>query len=80
MNINFKYTAQDTLHQNYLAYMGFLVLTNKVREMMYHENFTAAMRYQISPNSFETSTLLYRLVIENIYGKKQSRYKHFFGK
>ena len=47
---------------------------------MYRENVLTAIKYMISPKAFETATVLDRLVVADIYGKKQSRYKHYFEK
>ena len=78
MNIYFEYTAWDTLQQNYLEEIGFSVLANKGIAMMYRANVPTLMRYQIFLKVFETATLMDRLVVAYIDGKKQSRYKHFF--
>ena len=80
MNIDFDYTARDKPQHNYLAELGYLVLTKKRGAMMYRENVPTVMRYQILPKAFETATLWDGLVVSDIYVKKQSRYKHFFGK
>ena len=80
MNIDFKYTARDTPQQNYLEELIFLVLENKGRSLVYCSNVPTAIRYHIFSKAFETATLLDGLVVSDINGKKQSRYKHLFGK
>lgn len=77
-DISFKYTARNTPQQNYLAELGFAVLANKGRAMMYRANVPKAMCYQIFPKAFETATLLDGLVTVNIDGKILTHYKHFF--
>ena len=52
LNIYFEYIARDTPQHNYLEEMGFLVLSNKGRAMMYRENVPTEMRYQIFPKVF----------------------------
>ena len=80
MNIYFKYTAQDTPQQNYLEELVFSVLANKGRSLIYCSNVPTAIRYHIFLKAFETATLLDGFVVADINGKKQSRYKHLFGK
>ena len=59
---------------------GLSAVSNKGKAILYSANVSTAIRYQILPKASETATLLDRLVVADIYGKKQSRYKHFFGK
>ena len=60
--------------------MGFSVITNKGREMIYSANAPTSMIYQIFQKAFETATLSDWLIVADIDGKKQYRYKFFSGK
>jgi len=80
MGLRFEYTARDTPQQNHLAELGFAVLANRGRAMMYRANVPKPMRYQIFPKAFETATLQDGLVVVEIDGKKATRYEHFAGK
>ena len=80
MRANKTSWAGTSLQHNYLAELGFSVLANKWIAIMCCANVPTAMRYHIFPKSFETSTLLEVLVVADIAGKKQSRYKYFFEK
>jgi hypothetical protein len=80
LNIDYEFTARDTPQQNHRAELGFAVLANRGRALMYHANLPMEIRYKLFKEAFQTATLLDALVVVEIEGEKKSRVEHWSGK
>ena len=80
LNITFEFTARDTPQQNHLAELGFAVLANRGRALMYRANVPLVIRYKVWREAFMTVTLLDGLTVIKLNDKLMSRYEHWCGK
>jgi hypothetical protein len=53
LNIKFEYTVANTPQQNQLAELGFDVLANRGRAMMFKANLHLEMRYRLFRKAFQ---------------------------
>lgn len=77
LNIEYEFTASDTPQQNHLAELGFAVLANRGRAMMYAANIPKDIRRLVFREAFQTATLLDGLVPIILNDKLASRYHHW---
>ena len=63
LNIKFEFTARDTPQFNHLAELGFAVLANKGRSLMYAAHVPQDIQYRLWREAFQTATLLDGLVV-----------------
>ena len=79
LGINFEFTARDTPQQNHLAELGFAIIANRGRALLYRANVPYAERYKLFREAFKTATLLDGLMPIEIDGKVATRYWHWSG-
>lgn len=78
MSTEFKYTAQNTPQQNYLAELGFSTLGCKGRALMHQANLPLAIDNKVFPYAFKLATVLDCFVVSTINNKLLvTRYKHY---
>jgi hypothetical protein len=73
LDIQYEYTARDTPQQNHLAELGFAVLGNRGRALLYRANVPRADRFILWRDAFQTATLLDGLMMIKIDGMLKTR-------
>jgi hypothetical protein len=79
-NIQCKYTAAMTPHQNHLAELGFAVLANCGCTLMAQANVPIKVRYKVWKEAFKRATFLDGLTVIMIDGKMAMPYVHWCSK
>ena len=79
LDIEFEFTAKDTLQQNHLAELGFAVLVNQGRALMVRANVPIYHCYKLFKEAFKMATLLEALLVVEIDGEKKSCVEHWSG-
>ena len=79
LDVEFKFTAHDTLQQNHLAELGFAVLVNQGRALIVRVNVPMYHCYKLFKEAFKMATLLDALMIVEIDGEKKSHMEHWSG-
>jgi hypothetical protein len=79
LNIDFEFTARDTLQQNHLAELAFAVLANRGRATMHAANAPLEMRCKVFREAFQTATLVDGLMPVDIGGVIDTRCVHWSG-
>jgi hypothetical protein len=73
LDIEFEYTARNTPQQNHRAELGFAVLANRGRTLIYRANVPATVRYLLFKEAFATVSLLDGFTVIAIDEKEASR-------
>ena len=75
-----EYTARDTPQQNAPVEVGFVVIANRAKALMYAANIPKDIKHLVFPEAVKTATLLDGLVPIRVDGKLVTRYEYIFGK
>jgi hypothetical protein len=79
LDINFEYTAWDTLQQNHLAEIGLTVVANQAQVLVVWANVPYEVRYSLFCEVYKTAALLDEFTVIEIAGKADTRYVHWCG-
>jgi len=79
LNVELEFTGRDTPQRNYLAEVGFHVISNRGRAIMHAAKVPKNYRYLLWREAFQTATKLDGLWEIELDGIKKSRYMHWNG-
>ena len=77
--MTFEYTGPGTSQRNHLVEVGFATIWERVKAMMYDANIPESQQYLLYQEAISHATRVDRLMITDIRGAKQTRFKHLLG-